>query len=89
MNISCCFTAIGNPHASPPGGLDIASSPEVRAAMVAGVGAGVFSDFSAASVAVQLDPNTIDPDAATQQQYADAYGRYRAAFDAVEKALAP
>jgi xylulokinase len=49
----------------------------------------VFSDFSAASVAVQLDPNTIDPDAATQQQYADAYGRYRAAFDAVEKALAP
>jgi xylulokinase len=61
----------------------------VGAAMVAGVGAGVFSDFSAASVAVQLDPNTIDPDAATQQQYADAYGRYLAAFDAVEKALAP
>jgi xylulokinase len=60
----------------------------VGAAMVAGVGAGVFSDFSAASVAVQLDPNTIDPDAATQQQYADAYGRYLAAFDAVEKALA-
>ena len=61
----------------------------VGAAMVAGVGAGVFSDFSAASVAVQLDPNTIDPDTATQQRYADAYGRYLAAFDAVEKALAP
>ena len=61
----------------------------VGAAMVAGVGAGVFTDFSAASVAVQLDPNTIEPDPAAQRQYADAYGRYLAAFDAVESALAP
>ncbi|MFY9921574.1 MAG: FGGY family carbohydrate kinase, partial [Mycobacterium sp.] len=61
----------------------------VGAAMVAGVGAGVFADFPAASVAVQLDPDTIEPDPAAQRQYAEAYGRYRAAFDAVEKALAP
>lgn len=60
----------------------------VGAAMVAGVGAGVFSDFSAASVAVKLDPGTIDPDPAAQRRYADAYGRYLAAFDAVESALA-
>ncbi len=61
----------------------------VGAAMVAGVGAGVFADFSAATVAVQLDPDCIEPGPAAQRQYADAYGRYRAAFDAVEKALAP
>ena len=61
----------------------------VGAAMVAGVGAGVFADFSAASVAVQLDPTAIEPDPAAQRQYADAYGRYLAAFDAVESALAP
>ena len=61
----------------------------VGAAMVAGVGAGVFADFSAATVAVQLDPDSIEPDSTAQRQYADAYGRYLAAFDAVEKALAP
>ena len=61
----------------------------VGAAMVAGVGAGVFDDFSAASVAVQLDPQAIEPEPAAQRQYADAYGRYRVAFDAVESALAP
>ena len=60
----------------------------VGAAMVAGVGVGLFADFSAASVAVQLDPNPIEPDAAAQRQYAESYGRYRAAFDAVESALA-
>ncbi len=61
----------------------------VGAAMVAGVGAGLFADFSAASVAVHLDPNCIEPEPAAQTRYADAYGRYLAAFDAVEKALAP
>lgn len=60
----------------------------VGAAMVAGVGAGVFGDFSAASVAVQLDPEAIEPDTDAQRRYADAYGRYRVAFDAVESALA-
>ena len=60
----------------------------VGAAMVAGVGAGVFASFDAASVAVHLDQDTIEPDAAAQRQYAEAYCRYRAAFDAVESALA-
>jgi xylulokinase len=61
----------------------------VGAAMVAGVGCGVFADFAAASVAVHLDSSTIDPDPDAQPRYAEAYGRYRAAFDAVESALAP
>jgi len=60
----------------------------VGAAMVAGVGSGVFASFAEASVAVQLDSSTIDPDPDAQQQYAEAYIRYRAAFDAVESALA-
>ena len=34
----------------------------VGAAMVAGVGSGVFASFAEASVAVQLDSSTIDPD---------------------------
>jgi xylulokinase len=61
----------------------------VGAAMVAGVGTGLFASFEAATVAVQLDSSSIDPDPLVQEQYADAYGRYRAAFDAVESALAP
>jgi xylulokinase len=60
----------------------------VGAAMIAGVGAGVFASFAEASVAVQLDSGTIDPDPVAQQSYTEAYGRYRAAFDAVESALA-
>ncbi len=61
----------------------------VGAAMVAGVGSGMFADFRAASVAVHLDSSTIDPDPGRQARYAEAYDRYRAAFDAVESALAP
>ncbi|MBS1693938.1 MAG: hypothetical protein JST91_17125 [Actinobacteria bacterium] len=61
----------------------------VGAAMVAGVGAGFFADFRAASVAVRLNPATIEPGPAADREYADAYGRYRATFDAVESALAP
>lgn len=61
----------------------------VGAAMVAGVGVGMFADFAAASVAVHIDPVAIEPDPATKAHYADAYGRYLAAFDAVESALAP
>ena len=60
----------------------------VGAAMVAGVGAGVFADFTAASVAVRLAPAAIDPDPEATKTYADAYRRYLAAFDAVESALA-
>ena len=55
---------------------------------VAGVGSGVFASFEAASIAVQLDSSTIDPDPEAERRYADAYGRYRDAFDAVESALA-
>lgn len=61
----------------------------VGAAMVAGVGAGVFSDFGAASVAVRLAPAAIEPDPAVSCRYDAAYRRYHAAFDAVESALAP
>jgi xylulokinase len=61
----------------------------VGAAMVAGVGSGMFADFTAASVAVHLDPTAIAPDPAANRVYAEAYCRYRAAFDAVEAALAP
>ena len=61
----------------------------VGAAMVAGVGSGVFANFAAASVAVQLESSTIDPDPVAQPHYAEAYDRYRAAFDAVESSLAP
>jgi xylulokinase len=61
----------------------------VGAAMVAGVGAGLFADFTAASVAVRLAPCAIEPDSEATKTYADAYRRYLAAFDAVESALAP
>jgi xylulokinase len=60
----------------------------VGAAMVAGVGSGLFADFTAASVAVHLNPTAIDPDPAANRVYAEAYCRYLAAFDAVETALA-
>ncbi|HET9667885.1 MAG TPA: FGGY family carbohydrate kinase [Desertimonas sp.] len=59
----------------------------VGAAMVAGVGIGLFADFTAALVAVHLAPTVIEPDPATNHVYAEAYCRYLAAFDAVESAL--
>ena len=55
------------------------------AAMIAGVGAGMFSDLDEAVAALtQLDPATYEPDPTTSVAYADAYGRYRGLFDAVE-----
>jgi xylulokinase len=60
----------------------------VGAAMVAGVGCGMFADFADASVAVHLSPTAIDPESAVNRVYAEAYCRYRAAFDAVETATA-
>jgi xylulokinase len=60
----------------------------VGAAMVAGVGSGMFADFTAASVAVHLNPTAIGPDPAANHVYAETYCRYLAAFDAVESALA-
>jgi xylulokinase len=59
------------------------------AAMLAGVGAGTFADLDEAVGALTvLDPATYEPDASTAAAYADAYGRYRALFDAVEPGFA-
>ena len=65
-----------------------AKATAVGAAMVAGVGARVFADFTEASIAVRLAPATIDPDPEVIKTYADAHRRYLAAFDGVESALA-
>jgi hypothetical protein len=57
--------------------------------MLAGVGAGTFADLDEAVGALTvLDPATYEPDASTDAAYADAYGRYRALFDAVEPGFA-
>jgi len=59
------------------------------AAMLAGVGAGTFADLDEAVTALTtLDPVAYDPDPATSAGYADAYGRYRGLFDAVEPEFA-
>ena len=55
------------------------------AAMLAGVGAGTFADLDEAVAALTtLDRRVYEPDGATAAAYSDAYGRYRALFDAVE-----
>jgi xylulokinase len=59
------------------------------AAMLAGVGAGTFSDLDEAVAALAiLDGVVYDPDPTTFAAYADAYGRYRGLFDAVEPEFA-
>ena len=59
------------------------------AAMLAGVGAGTFADLDEAVTALTtLDLVAYDPDPATSAAYADAYGRYRGLFDAVEPEFA-
>jgi xylulokinase len=59
------------------------------AAMLAGVAAGNFRDLDeAAQAMVRLAPEPVLPDPATEDLYADAYGRYRRLFDATEGALA-
>jgi xylulokinase len=60
-------------------------STAVGAAMLAGVAAGTFTDLDEAvdRLAV-LDPVVYEPSETTGSAYADAYGRYRALFDAVE-----
>ena len=58
------------------------------AAMIAGVAAGTFDGFpDAVARAVELDPEPVLPSAGAVAAYADAYPRYRALFDHVEKAL--
>ncbi len=59
------------------------------AAMLAGVGAGTFSDLDEAVAALTvLDPAVYHPDHATTADYDEAYGRYRGLFDAVEPEFA-
>lgn len=55
------------------------------AAMLAGVGAGTFTDLDEAvdRLAV-LEPDIIEPDPAVAAAYDDAYRRYRSLFDAME-----
>jgi xylulokinase len=56
------------------------------AAMLAGVAAGVFSDLDeAVSQCVELARDTVVPDAARGEIYAEGYAAYRSLFDAVEE----
>jgi xylulokinase len=57
------------------------------AAMLAGIGAGIFRDAQdAADRVVRLSAESHDPDPQVAAVYEDAYGRYRLLFDAVESA---
>jgi len=60
-------------------------STALGAAMLAGVGARTFAglDEAVERLAV-VEPRAYEPDAATAGAYEDAYGRYRALFDALE-----
>ena len=59
------------------------------AAMLAGIGAGVFRDAQEASDhVVHLSPETHEPDPTVAGVYEDAYARYRSLFDGVEGATA-
>lgn len=64
-------------------------STALGAAMLAGVGAGTFAGLDEAvdRLAV-LEPGAYEPDPGTRSAYDDAYGRYRALFDAVEPVFA-
>ena len=60
-------------------------STALGAAMLAGVGAGTFADLDeAVDRLATLGPVAYEPDPTTKTAYADAYGRYRELFDAVE-----
>jgi xylulokinase len=60
-------------------------STALGAAMLAGVGAGTFAglDDAVERLAV-VEPTVYEPDAGSAHAYHDAYGRYRALFDALE-----
>ena len=60
-------------------------STALGAAMLAGVGAGTFAGLDeAVERLATLEPRVYEPDRATAGAYDDAYGRYRALFDALE-----
>ena len=64
-------------------------STALGAAMLAGVAAGTFRDLDqAVERLTTLTPEAFEPDPATSGAYADAYGRYRDLFDAVEPTFA-
>ncbi len=58
------------------------------AAMLAAIGAGTFQDLDQAVERLTvLESRTYEPDPTTTAAYADAYGRYRRVFDAMEPSL--
>ena len=60
-------------------------STALGAAMLAGVGGGTFAGLDeAVDRLAGVEPRAYEPDPATAAAYEDAYGRYRALFDAVE-----
>lgn len=65
--------------------LDTDESTAMGAAMLAAVGAGTMRDLDeAVERCVRLDERVVEPDPATAAAYADAYGRYRQLYDAIE-----
>lgn len=57
----------------------------VGGAMLAAIAAGFFESFDAAvDAAVEVHPETINPDETATGAYDDAYGEYRALFDSIE-----
>ena len=64
-------------------------STALGAAMLAAIRAGTFAGMDEAVESLALmEPGTYEPDPDTAQAYDDAYGRYRALFDAVEPGFA-
>lgn len=70
-------------------GLRTPEPTAVGAAMLAGVGTGLFGDLAAAIDRLTvLDERAYEPASATAAVYDEAYDRYRALFDAVEPMFA-
>jgi xylulokinase len=62
-----------------------AESTAIGAGMLAGVGQGTFGDLDQAVEALAVvGPTSYEPDRSNRAAYDDAYGRYRALFDAIE-----